>query len=191
MAGRIVVGIDGSKDSHRALQWAFEEARVRKAELVLVHAWEYPISYENLPPDIEQTHAAILAEEAARVVNKGVRISTKLIERRPVAALVQIAADADLLVVGCRGHNRVLRTFLGSVSTGCVHHASCPVVVVRAEGPAPMEDAGTADSLATPTEPSKAGGATEPTEPSGASEPTEPSGAEPHHAEHAIANGQR
>lgn len=148
MAGLIVVGVDGSRDSRRALQWALEEARVRDAELLLVHAWEYPISYEYLPPDIEQTHAGILAREAARVVNKGVRVRTELIEKRTVPALVSIAADADLLVVGCRGHNRTLRTILGSVSSGCVHQASCPVVVVRADEPAPTEKPPGADQAA-------------------------------------------
>lgn len=140
MTGRIVVGIDGSKDSQRALNWALDEARVRDAELVLVHAWEYPISYEYLPPDIEQTHAAILAEEAARAVNKGVRITTKLIEGRAWPALVRVAADSDLLVVGSRGHSRMLSTVLGSVSAGCVHHAPCPVVVVRAVATSPADN---------------------------------------------------
>lgn len=140
MTGRIVVGIDGSTDSQRALQWAFGEARLREAELVLVHTWEYPISFENPPSDIEHTHAEILAGEAARVANRGVRVRTELIQGRPVHALVRIAADADLLVVGSRGHNRMRRAVLGSVSTGCVHHASCPVVVIRADAPAPLED---------------------------------------------------
>lgn len=133
MAAQIVIGIDGSRDSQRALQWAYSEARLRRAELVLVHAWEYPVSYETMPPDVGKIHAGILAREAEAVLRRKVPVRTMLIQSRPTPALVDAAALADLLVVGSRGHNRLLRTLLGSVSTGCINHAKCPVVVVRAE----------------------------------------------------------
>lgn len=139
MAGHIVVGIDGSDDSRRALDWAFDEAQRRGATLVLVHAWEYPLTYEVVPPDMEQTHAEILHEEAVRVLNRGVAVKTELIQRRAASALVRASADAELLVVGSRGRSPMLRTLLGSVSTACVHHAKCPVVVVRAE-PSDIDD---------------------------------------------------
>jgi nucleotide-binding universal stress UspA family protein len=127
---RIVVGIDGSIDGQRALAWAVDEAARRTAELVVVHAWEYPPATFVFPPSPKETAAEILAKSVEGLDTQGVDIRTRLVEGRPITVLVKEARDADMLVVGSRGHSGVASVVLGSVSTGCIHHAACPVVVV-------------------------------------------------------------
>jgi nucleotide-binding universal stress UspA family protein len=129
MYRRIVVGVDDTECASAALRWAMAEAWARRAELVVVHAWEYP-KYYGVPVNMERLAAATLAAAAAQVDDQPVEVRTHLEEGRPASALVRAAAGADLLVVGSRGRNPVVGMLLGSVSTECVHHAPCPVVVV-------------------------------------------------------------
>lgn len=77
--------------------------------------------------------AVSAAKERQRVDD--VYPSLKVIETDPVGALVDAAADADLLVVGSRGGGAARRGLRGSVSAGCLHHVSIPVAVVSAEPP--------------------------------------------------------
>jgi nucleotide-binding universal stress UspA family protein len=112
------------------LVWALEEARNRGSELVVVHAWEYPAATFAFPVDNEKDAADLLGRSVAVVDSGGVKISTRLVEGRPVTALIREALGADMLVVGSRGRSGVAAVILGSVSTGCVHHAACPVVVI-------------------------------------------------------------
>jgi nucleotide-binding universal stress UspA family protein len=130
VVSRIVVGVDGSIDGRRALAWALDEAVRRTAELVVVYAWDYPAATFVFPPSPEEAAAEILTKSVAGLDTQGVDIRTRLVEGRPVTALVREALDADLLVVGTRGHSGVASVMLGSVSTGCIHRAACPVVVV-------------------------------------------------------------
>src|SRR5512142_323862 len=101
---RIVVGVDGSPASVDALRWAVDEARVRHAHLTVAMAW------------VDLT---------------GVGVEPLLVEGEAADRLEELAADADLLVVGSRGRSAVAGVLLGSVSRHCVLHAGCPVVVVR------------------------------------------------------------
>jgi nucleotide-binding universal stress UspA family protein len=126
----IVAGVDGSADSQRALSWAVDEARIRGDELMVVHAWEYPVSYYNVPVAVERPAVETLAGCLAQVDTHDVKVTSRLVEGRPVRVLVQAAEGADLLVVGSRGHSGLATTILGSVSTGCVHQAPCPVAVI-------------------------------------------------------------
>jgi nucleotide-binding universal stress UspA family protein len=144
VGGRIVVGIDGSSDGQRALAWALDEARRRSAELVVVHAWEYPAATFAFPVDSEESASEVLSRCLSEVDSHDVEIRTRLVEGRPVNALVREAFEADMLVVGSRGRSGVAAVILGSVSTGCVHHATCPVVVVPPHRgvPAPRRPAG-------------------------------------------------
>jgi nucleotide-binding universal stress UspA family protein len=137
---RIVVGVDGSDGSRAALEWAVEEARVRGAEVDAVHAWSYPpLTYMTglspppaFDPDVMATAAGeVLNEACAAVDAAGVRINRIITEGAAAHRLVQVARGAALLVVGSRGHGGVAELLLGSVSHHCVHHAPCPVVVVR------------------------------------------------------------
>jgi nucleotide-binding universal stress UspA family protein len=146
----IVVGTDGSPSAQRAVSWALGEARVHGAELRLVHAWMVPlldavpepwaIGVQPLDPGNEQRVHDRLREAAAAlldgVVNEArereptLRIEGELVEARPAHALIEASRDADLLVVGSRGGGGFAGLHLGSVSSQCVHHARCPVVVV-------------------------------------------------------------
>ena len=176
----IVVGVDGSPASKAALGFALEEARLRQADLTVVHVYratpptetrhtdafdvggDYaPLGYARAPtgPPDETTRRAAMQrreEEYRRVqamieVEEGhardfidamvgefadapaVEVTPRAIaDAHPAEALLDAAADARMLVVGSRGRGGFAGLLLGSVSQQCVHHASCPVVVVRA-----------------------------------------------------------
>lgn len=151
----IVVGTDGSPSARQAVDWALGEARLRGAEVRLVHAWMLPLidalpepwvigvppfgrgEEERVHERIEAAAQALLddAVNAAREQEPGLSIEGELVEARPAHALLEAARDAGLLVVGSRGGGGFAGLRLGSVSTQCVQHAGCPVVVVP--GPAP------------------------------------------------------
>lgn len=140
---RIVVGIDGSEHSIRALRWALDEAAVWDAELVVAHAWTTPYPVEPwgmvvTPADHDQfrSHSKELIEAAvSRELATGAprprRWISETVEDASGPGLVRVATDADLLVVGSRGRGGFAALFLGSTSLQCLHHAVCPVVVTR------------------------------------------------------------
>jgi nucleotide-binding universal stress UspA family protein len=141
MTNKIVVGIDGSIGSRRALQWAADEAALRGAELVVVHAWHLPPgAYMPYVPSavtatgmMEEGAEKLVADaEASIAMPDRIRIRRVVVEGLAAALLLQQAADADLLVVGSRGRGGVTGLLLGSVSQHCAHHAPCPVVIVPA-----------------------------------------------------------
>lgn len=135
---RIVVGADGSDGSNRALRWAARQAQCTGAVVVAVIAWEWPAFFgvdTALPEGFDPPAIA------GRVLDQAVRdvlgesppagLQKLVAEGRAGQVLVDASRDADLLVVGTRGHGGLVDAFLGSVSTYCVHHAQCPVVVIR------------------------------------------------------------
>jgi nucleotide-binding universal stress UspA family protein len=136
---RIVVGVDGSTGSDQALRWAAAEAALRGAELEVVCAWQQPLVPGSLYVDVERDILAgteTIAERARDLVTKEqgrdtVEVTTTVVGAPAAAALLDAAADADLLVVGSHGHGRLSGLLLGSVSLHCVTHSPCPVVVVR------------------------------------------------------------
>ena len=145
--GYDVVGVDGSEGSARALRWAVEEARLRDAQVRVIHAWFAPLilmapSDETfgIPPpasSLEEVRTA-LAREADKVLAASLRgtgsdeveIVGEVVEGKPAHVLTEAAANADLLVVGSRGLGGFTGLLLGSVSQQCAHHAHCPLVVV-------------------------------------------------------------
>jgi nucleotide-binding universal stress UspA family protein len=156
----IVVGVDGSEPSERAVAWALEEGHRRgDVTVVLVHTYRPPVVPERygyaevyLPPDTlqtldeqqrtfrEQVHDAARQEaealvarvvEAAGGAPEGATLKTVVLAGDPAKRLVEISADADLLVVGSRGRGGFKGLLLGSVSQQTLHHARCPVAVVR------------------------------------------------------------
>jgi nucleotide-binding universal stress UspA family protein len=136
--GRIVVGTDGSKGSHAALRWAAAEAKLRGDRLDIVVAWQVPPAAQlYLDIDLELENSSKATAEAARtlVVDELGDDAPEMhleVRRGPAApALLDAAADADLLVVGSHGHGAFTGLLLGSVSQHCTTHATCPVVVVR------------------------------------------------------------
>ena len=137
---RIVVGVDGSPSSREAMSWAVRQARLMHGVVDAVIAWHYPVpmaAFGVAPVTIDDVgFDEIGAKTLADVVSNtpdanDVSIRQLVIRGNPAQVLLDTAAGADLLVVGCRGHNGFAGALLGSVSQHCVHHASCPVVVIR------------------------------------------------------------
>jgi nucleotide-binding universal stress UspA family protein len=150
VSGTIVVGVDGSDPSVAALRWAAEEASLREAQLVAVHAWSYvppapiaepgmiPLPATDLVGQLDAERGAAQAELEAAIDDafpsgRPVEIEERLVEESAGEALVIAGAEADLLVVGSSGRGGLASAILGSVSRHVVSHAHCPVVVVKAE----------------------------------------------------------
>jgi nucleotide-binding universal stress UspA family protein len=140
---KIVVGVDGSPGSRVALHWAHDEARLRHVPLEAVIVWQFPVmtslpAFGAMPPpedlsgDAENALLQVLADEGVTSTDE-VPVTTIVAEGAAAPALLGAAADADLLVVGHRGHGGFTGLLLGSVSQHCVSHAACPVVVVRTD----------------------------------------------------------
>jgi nucleotide-binding universal stress UspA family protein len=141
----IIVGIDGSDHSRHALEWAVREAAVRHAPLTVFTVQQAVIGYWGSPvlypgdADLAEQGRKTAQEETDTVLEKigsesrpssvTVRAATGL----PAEALLEAAADADLLVVGSRGAGGFKSLPMGSVSTQVTHHARCPVVVIPDE----------------------------------------------------------
>ena len=133
----IVVGVDGSEESKETLRFALEEARRRRTDLHVVHAfWEWEpspgtreIELDRSPQEREAWLAALVHEVVGEVTDVEIRQFT--VDDDPAPALLAAAQGAELLIVGSRGQGGFAGLLLGSVSQQCVHHASCPVVVVR------------------------------------------------------------
>ena len=137
--GPIVVGVDGSQASKDALAWALRLARSAGSRLKVVTAWEVPaLAYGTgvlLPSGLDYSSAAAeTLDEAVREVlgdPPAVEVEKVVVEGHPAPRLVELAAGAELLVVGGRGHGAFSGMLLGSVSAHCASHAPCPVVIVR------------------------------------------------------------
>ena len=140
----IVVGVDGSDTSRNALAWAYDEAGHHGASLVVLTTWHPPAMpmtppYGNLPPEgygdqPRQEALDLLERFTAELVPKdpAVDVRTSVEEgKNPAKVLIERSKEADLLVVGSRGHGGFAGMLLGSVSQHLVAHAECPVVVVR------------------------------------------------------------
>lgn len=131
----IVVGVDGSEPSLAALHWAVDEARMRHGKVRAITAWHYPpvpSTVEDSGPN-DSFHAAerVQADALKAVAAEAVDIEGMLVRDSAATALLEAAKDADLLIVGSRGHGGFAGPRLGSVSGQVVHHAQCPVLIVR------------------------------------------------------------
>jgi nucleotide-binding universal stress UspA family protein len=141
----IVVGVDGSECARDALMRAMSEAALRGARLRIVCAWEVPpaVYAGGFAPALDQATVDGFRENAEVVVREAVaeveRLQPSLScegevrEGQPAEVLLHEARDASLIVVGNRGRGGFASLLLGSVSQQVVHHAACPVLVVRAE----------------------------------------------------------
>lgn len=145
MVVQIVVGVDGSTHSRRALEMAVEEVRLRDdALLVAVLAYAAPVPYDGMdaiaiPPlmvDVER-EAWIELERAVQQVPDDVPIELVVVEGSAARALVEMSTDAEMLVVGTRGLGSIRSVLIGSTSRHLVSHAHCPVLVVPAPIHAP------------------------------------------------------
>ncbi|MFD7406835.1 universal stress protein [Streptomyces sp. NPDC059866] len=137
--GPLVVGVDGSEPSLRAVDWAADEAELRGVPLRVVYAclWE---RYEGaaLARDLAEPTALPLAQDVvgaaaqrARARHPGLQVTTDVVFEEPEYALVHEARHASALVVGTRGRSGIAEMLLGSVSLAVAAHADCPVIVLR------------------------------------------------------------
>jgi nucleotide-binding universal stress UspA family protein len=145
----IVVGVDHSPGAKEALRFALEEAQLRRATLRAVHAWQFgyigATGMEGALPAVggelhefrDAAAAALDATLREAIPDPGeVEVERRVVEGAPAAVLVEESRDADLLVVGSRGHGGFAQLLLGSVSQQCAHHAECPVIIVRSKADA-------------------------------------------------------
>jgi nucleotide-binding universal stress UspA family protein len=140
----VVVGLDGSPGSARALAWAAAHTEVF-GPIQPVAAWHYPwwavappAPGLTLPPPQEHLHAAhkqLIEELIEGQGTKIDRLETLTVHGAPGPALVEAAEGASLLVVGTRGRGAIASRLLGSVSLHCVHHAPVPVAVIPPDAP--------------------------------------------------------
>jgi nucleotide-binding universal stress UspA family protein len=147
----IIVGVDGSGHSRRALEWAMKEAAVRHVPLTVLTVHPAIVGYfggaVTTPQDLElteQTQAAVKAEaDKALTALEGPHpesVTVKAVHSFPVQELVNASKEADLVVLGSRGVGGFTRMLLGSTAGQVVQHAHCPVVIV------PPEDRGSPSS---------------------------------------------
>jgi nucleotide-binding universal stress UspA family protein len=137
----VLVGVDGSAGSHKALAWAADEAADHEADLVVLNVWEHTLLppagsvsvSEKYVPDPSQRTAEDLLEEIKAVLGDDppVLVQPRVKQGSPAKVLIEESSEADLLVVGTRGHGGFRGLVLGSVSQHVAAYAKCPVTVVR------------------------------------------------------------
>jgi nucleotide-binding universal stress UspA family protein len=139
--GGIVCGHDGSRCAQEALQWAGRLAHRADVDLHVIRSWAMttaprPATWTaGYVPPLVEWEQAVLAELTGHVAAAGldpaVRVTCHAVHKAPVPALMAAAEGASLLVVGARGRGGFTGLLLGSVGNQLVHHAPCPVTVVR------------------------------------------------------------
>lgn len=140
-AHKIVVGIDGSENSMAALEWALAYAAARGGTVVkAIMTWTFPVasaaSYPmatGMPMAVDLSSSAEAALDQVLepvVIPEAIQFEREVLEGPASSVLIDQSRDADLLVIGRRGHGTLLGLLLGSVASQCTHHAECPVVVV-------------------------------------------------------------
>lgn len=147
MKHSIVVGIDGSPESQAAVDWAARNAALRGGSVHLIHVLGSPAvpTFPEVPIPAEylrwqEDSADVLLESATKVIaeataGRQVEVTTEVGCGSTVPVLVDLSKDAALIVVGCRGRGALARGLLGSVSTGLIHHAHCPVAIIHHRDP--------------------------------------------------------
>jgi nucleotide-binding universal stress UspA family protein len=137
---KVVVGVDGSESSLRALRWAADQAALTGIPLEVVTAWTFPeqpapldvpVHVDNLGTVIDDARAKLdeVIDDAIPAAHRG-KVFARVMRGDPAHILLHEAEGATLLVVGTRGRREMERILLGSVSDRCVKQAHCPVTVV-------------------------------------------------------------
>ena len=139
---QVVVGVDGSAASDAAVRWATQEATIRRLSLRLVHVVAPSVLDSTMAPDgtwtqQQEDQARQIIEQAQRIVDeqtgdKPPSVQAQVLYAHVVPTFIEASRDADMIVVGSRGQDLFGRHSLGSVSSGLLHHAQCPVAVVHA-----------------------------------------------------------
>lgn len=145
----IVVGVDGSPHSVAALRWAARLAPAYGARITAVGAWENPPEYVNFIHFKDDNFDELARKRVARAVQEAfgddvpAGLSTVVEFGHPSKVLMHHSEDAVLLVVGRRGHGGFKGLLMGSVSSACVAHAPCPVLVLPEPAVGVEEDGAT------------------------------------------------
>lgn len=141
----IIVGVDGSQHSLSALDWALNEADLRKTPLTVITvspivsgiygpgyapADYYPVEEESRSQAEKATQELVNEAAGRRGGPPGVPVTVRALSGLAADELINASGDAELLVVGARGAGGFARLVMGSVSTQVTHHALCPVVIV-------------------------------------------------------------
>lgn len=146
-AGRVLVGVDGSKSSTQAAVWALHFAESLKRSVELVAAWQYPYAAMSpeigmvMGPDIEELRHAMKRDSRKLVdhvktqlsvdEHSHVSITTEVVEGSATEALIDHSTPADVLVVGSRSKSLIASALLGSTTLAVAHRSACPVVIVH------------------------------------------------------------
>lgn len=145
--GGILVAVDGSPASKVATDWAARSAAMKHLPLKLVVVISPPtvLGFPEVPVpsvyfDWQASEGRKVLDDALAVVNEAtadtpIEVTSETVTGSTVPTLVELSKDAQLIVVGCRGHGALARGLLGSVSSGLIHHAHCPVAVIHDEDP--------------------------------------------------------
>jgi nucleotide-binding universal stress UspA family protein len=139
----VVVGVSGSAESDEALDWALHEAQWRRLPLVAVYVWpgRRGMQPDEYAEEVERRREQVLGllDAARRRTGADVEASVDLAEGGVTDALLEAAAEAEMLVLGRRRRGRIGRLVLGSVSSEVVERVEVPVTVVRKDRPHPPE----------------------------------------------------
>jgi nucleotide-binding universal stress UspA family protein len=137
----VVVGVDGSPASEAAIAFAYDEASRRGVPLIAVHTWTDTITavaFAMAPYavdwlEVQTEELRLLAERLAGWSEKypDVQVQRVVTRDHPARSLIEHAQKAQLVVVGSRGRGQVAGLLLGSTSQTLLHHAPCPLVIVR------------------------------------------------------------
>jgi nucleotide-binding universal stress UspA family protein len=141
----IIVGIDGSGHSQKALEWAAREAGLRRTPLTVLTVRQAVAGFTGVPviypltggPTIEDVRQQAQAETDKVLEGIGdkrpAEVTVRAVDGFPADELLRAAEGAEMIVVGSRGIGGFARLVMGSVSTQVTHHAKCPVVVIPAD----------------------------------------------------------
>ncbi len=148
----VVVGVDGSPGSNGAVRWAARAAELRNVSLTLVHVVP-PTAGAWLDSSLLPAWMHALRKEGRQVLDDALKVAQECCQHGPaqihcempsatcVGALVDLSKDADLIVTGCLGTGTLRGRHLGSVSSGLVHHAHCPVAIIHNGAPLTSDSA--------------------------------------------------
>lgn len=133
----LLVGVDGSESSKRALHWAAKEANLRNASLIILVSWSTPnLGYGGYLTAIEELEreAQSSLDQATKAVSAefpALVIEGRVVEGNAAIRLIEAADEVDLVIVGSRGHGGFASLMLGSVSGQLAHHCPKPLAIIH------------------------------------------------------------
>ena len=138
----ILVGVDGSDHSQRALEWAAKEAAFRQTSLTVlavhqaVHGWAGTLRFQDDDVQVQKVAEAATAETEKVLAGLGdsrpESVTVRAVHGYPAEELINAGADADMIVLGTGGVGGWSQQLIGSVATKVIHHAAAPVLIVPA-----------------------------------------------------------